>query len=155
MYATRCHLLLLVAHCCRGGRKTLPVPNPHLAASSIRGCARKTGRKTMVTDAKRMVAVSTGGLPAPVTLLVPSIFFTCCHLTLSTCGGRKRPLLQPWHHAAVAKWDVSVASSGKRTDRFCINKKPFAIVQSLRGIRKQRNELPLNVITALATLVGN
>lgn len=82
----------------------------------------------MVTDAKRKVAVSVGGLPAPVTLLVPSISFTCCHLSLSTRGGRKWALLQPWHHAAAAKWDVSVASSGKRTARFCINKKVFAVV---------------------------
>lgn len=31
-----------VAHCYRRG-KTHPMPNPHLAASSIKGCARKSG----------------------------------------------------------------------------------------------------------------
>lgn len=40
-----------VAYCYHGG-KTLPMPNPHLTASSIKGCARKTGSETMVTNAR-------------------------------------------------------------------------------------------------------
>lgn len=101
MHNTNSHLPPFVVYCYQGG-KTLPMPNPHLTASSIKGCARKMGRKTMVTNARWTGAVSSAKLPVSIIVPTPSIFFTCCHLSLSTYGGRKYADLQPWHFVMVS-----------------------------------------------------
>lgn len=107
----------------------------------------------MVMEAKWKVAVSAGRLPAPITLLLPSIFFTCCHLSLSTCGGREHAVSQAWHHAAAVKWDVSVASR-ERAVVLCMNKTLFGGVQSCVSVWVQEAE-EANLKTGSATLVGN
>lgn len=94
MQNTNSHLHPFVAYCYREG-KTLPMPNPHLTASSIKGCARKTERKTMVANARWTAAVSSAKLPVSITMLTPSILFARCHLSLSGHGGRKCADLQP------------------------------------------------------------
>lgn len=107
----------------------------------------------MVTEAKWKVAVRTGKLPVPITLLVPSIFFTCCHLSLSTCGGREHAVSQAWHRTAVVKWDVSLASR-KRIVVLCMNKMLFSVVQTCVSVWVQEAE-EANQKTGSATLVGN
>lgn len=92
-----------------------------------------------MTEAKWKVAASTGRLPAPITLLVPSIFFTCCHLSLSTCGGREHAVSQAWHHTAVVKWGVSVANQ-KRSFILCMNKTFFSVVQLCMSVKAQEME---------------
>lgn len=107
----------------------------------------------MAMEAKWKVAGSAGSLPGPVTLLVPSTFFTCCHLSLSTCGGREHAVSQAWHHAEAVKWDVSEASR-ERVLVLCMNKTLFSGVQPCVSVWVQEAE-EANLKTGSATLVGN
>lgn len=81
--------------------KSLPMPNPYLKTSSIKGCARKTGSKTMVTNARWMGAPTAAKLLVSITIPTPIYLLTHCHLSLSTYGGRKCADLQPWHFVTV------------------------------------------------------
>lgn len=98
---TNHHLPILQAYCCCGG-KTLPLPNPHLSASSIKSFARKTGDETMVSNARWMVALRSAKLPVSATIPYPIHLLTCCHLSLSTCGGRN---MQTCSLGPFSQWD--------------------------------------------------
>ena len=83
------------------------MPNPHLAASAIKGCARKTGSETMATNARWMGWGGGGSKPCQATcvhhLPLPIHLLTRCHLSLSTYGGGKCADLQPWHFVIVGR----------------------------------------------------
>ena len=111
-----------VAYCYRRG-KTLPMPNPHLAASAIKGCARKTGSETMATNARWMEGEGGGSelcqatcvhhLPFPIIHLL-----TRCHLSLFTYGGGKCADLQPWHFVIVGR-KGGQQQGGKKSSTLC------------------------------------